>query len=271
MSILSPSAAWSSWGLRRENSNGLCLANLEMKTPLEPPPNWGDDPISDYLENAQRNRFGTFVLMPKEFKLLTLIDRLILDMIDKWQDPTHRLELFFLFRSHSAFRVSCQNALSGAAVETYVSIRSCIEFAGYCLMIFEKPELKQVWMSRHDSDACRTEVRNAFTAGKMLSSVTRFDAKLGGNMGKLYDMCIDLGAHPNERSISSNTLVQEEGSIVNHFQIYLHPMSMQLNFAIKTVARVGFLVSEVSTFLFPERALAIDYPNRSTEITAQLV
>lgn len=165
---------------------------------LRQPPHWSEDPFTEYFDNAHHNRFATFVNQNAQFALLHKIDLLLWDLLEKWENPKHHLELFLLFRSHSAFRVSCQNVLAGQITESYVSIRSCLEFAGYAVMILNQPDLATIWLSRHDNEASLQNVRDTFTFGKMRTSVATYCPKMANNLTTLYNLTIDFGAHPND-------------------------------------------------------------------------
>jgi hypothetical protein len=52
-------------------------------------------------------------------------------------------------RCQYAYKAAAGMSLSGQAVEAFVMARSCLEYAGYALTIFNKPELESVFTNRH--------------------------------------------------------------------------------------------------------------------------
>ena len=89
-------------------------------------------------------------------------------------------------------------------------------------------------------------------------------------MSDLYETSIDFGAHPNERAIGASALVEEAGGNVKMMQIQLHGKGVQLDFALKHTARVGLMICEIAAYLFPGRAIEINYPEKTKGVRSTL-
>lgn len=243
-----------------------------MKDPehLPPPPDWGKDELTAYLEGAQRNRYASFVRKRDEFDKLLAIDTLVLEFLKDWENPKPFLELQLLFRAHSAFRVSCQNALAGQVVETFGSCRLCLEFAAYATLILSRPELGEVWLSRHDDETSLKAVRNAFTVKALREAIASFDQKLARIFGELYETSIDFGAHPNERGFSASALMEEMPGKTKYSQIYMHGDPLTLSLGLKNAARVGMMLAHLASIILPERAIKIEFAKRAPELSEGL-
>ena len=87
-----------------------------------PPPGWGTDALTAFLDDARRNRFATFANKP-EFKRLIKLDACFLRVVTDWLNPKDLLAPFLLMRSHSAFRAACEHAAAGQVVEVFPQIR----------------------------------------------------------------------------------------------------------------------------------------------------
>ena len=54
-----------------------------------PPPSWGKDPLTRYLEDAYRNRWASFALKQSASRLLVRIDRCYVTALADWANPEH--------------------------------------------------------------------------------------------------------------------------------------------------------------------------------------
>jgi len=112
-------------------------------------------------------------------------------------------ELFFFLKAHSSFLAAIGLAIGTQIPEAYMVLRGVVENSLYGLYIHKKPELAEIWLSRHESEANKKALKEKFKIGDMLSLLETTDSKLGKISRSLYERTIDYGAHPNERSLSS--------------------------------------------------------------------
>ena len=118
----------------------------------QPPPQWGEDNLSAFIENAIENTFATFHNKKKEYKLLKEIDGCFQELIPNLINRPEVTPIMLMARSHSSFRGAVCLALSGQCAETFVLLRNCIECAMYALKIYKTPQLEVIWLRRHDDE-----------------------------------------------------------------------------------------------------------------------
>jgi hypothetical protein len=138
------------------------------------------------------------------------------------------------------------------------------------VLIQSRPELSKIWFGRHNDEAGLKAVRKEFTVGAIREAIGKSSAKLEKVFGELYDTSIDFGADPNERAFSSSALIEERNGLKFVSQIYLHDKNLMLKFGLKNTARVGVMLTELASFVVPERATEIVYPNQVAELLKHL-
>lgn len=231
-----------------------------MKDPLrsgradQKPSGWGGTNLTAFMEEAYKNRWATFVRKREAFQKLDGIDKCFDTGLSKWTDPTHPISALLFFRSHAAFRAACEHALAGQCSEFYPLARACLEYSAYALHMALTPGLEEVWLKRHDGEAELKEVRANFHNGAVLASIRTRNRHAADVFGELYQQCIDLGAHPNERGVTGSLeIVDREDGGKEFLQIYLHGDGVRLDHTLLVAARVGISALEVVQETFPER------------------
>jgi hypothetical protein len=66
----------------------------------------------------------------------------------------------------------------------------------------------------------------------------------------MYQRTIDLGGHPNERSVTGNMSIIEEPDRRTMLQIMPHKDGPQLDFALRTVAQCGMISLELLEVIY---------------------
>jgi hypothetical protein len=84
-------------------------------------------------------------------------------------------------------------ALAGQVVEVFPILRSVLEYAGYCLLLRETPELESVFIRRHFSTKGKQKQKEVFTIGAAKVAVRRRDTKLADVFVENYERSIDFG------------------------------------------------------------------------------
>jgi hypothetical protein len=219
----------------------------------QPPPRWGADLLSAFIDNALANIFATFVHKPIQYKYILDVDSCFYKAASNLSNPTDFVAAFLLLRSHSAYRAACRLALSGQAAESYVVLRSCLEYAIYALHINKNSPLAELWLQRHADDASLRAMRNEFQHAKVIRTLQRTDAKLCDSIALLYERTIDFGGHPNERAVTGSMEINSGGNSKEYLQIYLHSDGLALEHALKTTAQCGLGSLLVFQCIYPER------------------
>lgn len=139
------------------------------------------------------------------------------------------------------------------ATDIYPTLRSILETAGYALLIYDTPELAKVWLERHTSEKELADVKAKFTVGAVKRAVKAKDAGLLTIFEKLYETTIDMGAHPNERSLTgSMTLTEDEKQKIFNVE-YIQGNSLGVKVAMKTAAQVGLCALYMFQHMMKER------------------
>lgn len=205
---------------------------------------WGKDSLTEFLNMVRSNQNASFAIHRDASDLLVDLDAIFEKAGTSLTNPQNLVAPFFLYRSHSAFRAAIATALAGQSVETFVLLRSSLEFAGYGLYIHSDPKLEKIWFDRHENSASR--IASNFKMPKIRAAIKARDTRLDEVFNTLYTRCIDSGAHPNERAVHGSLAIQEEDGTNTLQQIYLHGEGTAWRAAMKATAEVGLC----SLFMF---------------------
>jgi len=229
---------------------------------LQPPPGWGHDRLSEFIELARRNTFATFVQATPVWKRLTMIDALFRRAIDALNNSRAWFAGFFLLRSHASYLGGVRLSTSGQLGEAYMVFRGCLENALYGLFIHEHPDLRSVWLRRHEDEASKQRVRDEFKIGLMFDLLDTKETTTGGVARSLYDRTIDCGAHPNEMALTSVLRQTESPESVRFDVNYLSDASTPaLSLCLKTNTQVGVCSLRIFRLVIPERFTILGLAN----------
>ena len=103
-------------------------------------------------------------------------------------------------------------ALSGQAAKSFVMMRSCLEYAGYALAIFNEPGLEDVFTDRHVISADMRAQKQSFRISEIKKVIEAFDPKLADLFQIFYDRSIDFGGHPNPHATFSTMQILSDSS-----------------------------------------------------------
>jgi hypothetical protein len=105
------------------------------------PAGWGADKLSEFFEAARQQQFATFANFQWAYAILREIDDCLFVAASNLNQPQDVLGAILLIRSHSAYRAACATATATQLPETFVLLRSGLEYAGYALHISKTPAL----------------------------------------------------------------------------------------------------------------------------------
>jgi hypothetical protein len=215
-----------------------------------PPPGWGNDELTKFLQHTHENQHATFFHKHQPTAKLIAIDAEFVKVSKGWLNPSSEVVAMLFLRSHAAFRTACGLAMSGQAVEAFVQCRAMLENAAYAAHIHCKPVLAKVWLDRHQSDADMKASRKAFRHEEIVASLTAANAHAGRRFEDMYQKMIDLGGHPNERSVTGNMQMIEEPDRRVMLATMLHGDGIYLDHALKTVAQCGMISLEMLEIVY---------------------
>ncbi len=240
----------------REAEEGQAMTDETDKgRPLaekRPPPGWAADELTEFLDRARHNQWATFFNKPA-VKTLIAIDALFATVSKDWHNPGNQIGANLVLRCHAAFRASAGLAMSGQATDSYVQCRSVLESAAYAVHIHLEPELGRVWLARHQDAASHVAQRKAFMFGNVQKSVERANIHAAQRLAELYQRVIDLGGHPNERSVTANIQITKEKGRRTMLSISQHGDGPQLDHALMSVAQCGMVSLEMLQVVFGAR------------------
>jgi hypothetical protein len=210
--------------------------------------------LEQFFDIVRSNQRANRVRFPEWYDIIERIDGCLAragkDLITR---PTHIMTASLLFRCQYAFKTAAALALAGQVVEAFVMQRSVLEHAGYCLLIFEKPELENVFLGRHISVEQMKEQKDAFKIGLVKAAIQRFNAPLADIFGENYQHSIDFGAHPNPAAVLSATISGECDGEHGIATLATATDPKTVVFVLKSTARVGLTALGVLEEVFKER------------------
>ncbi len=226
---------------------------LSRRVSREVPVSWGKDPLSEFWDMAGSNVVTNFANNPPDLKRLRKVDTAFLKIVEHQRQPRNVVVSLLLISAHTAFRAASNIIMSGMPTQSYPLIRNVLEHAGYAAMIARDPALGEVWLRRHDSPETKKKQRNMFSTTAMKAAVGAFDTALLKRWDYLYEYTIDFGGHPNERSLTSNLEIDDEGPTKTYKVQYLQGDTLFVQGAMKNLARAGLTALFTFQHTMPER------------------
>jgi len=238
---------------------------------MQSPQGWGEDDLSAFVEQAERNTRATFANLKQWFTLLRNTDSLF---IGATQIPCdwggNPLPALLLMRAQASFRGAVRLAMSGQLPEAYMVTRGCIENSLYAAYVRSNDRRAEIWLRRNDSADSRNLVRKTFVYGELLTHLRVVDAATADRVDLLYQFAIDSGAHPNELSISANTTISEVSNGVRFDLKYLNTDPLPLKLCLKKTAQAGLASIEVFQVSFPQEFMSNGLTARLHELCRKL-
>ena len=226
--------------------------------PNVPPPHWGDDYLTSFIQTATNAAWATYVqpdTRPSLLKL-TAVDKAFSSGINALNGHTPNFFVgLMLVSAHAAFRGAAEFAPQGRTCESMVLMRSCLEYAMYGVHFHRNPELIEVWAHRGDGEVQKKVVRKNFKTIEMLDGITSINNAIGSRAKHLYELTIDMGAHPNEVGFFGRLSITDapdpSGKL---FQVkYLQGGEPAQPHAMKAVGQVGVCTLECFWLVYRER------------------
>ncbi|HUJ19313.1 MAG TPA: hypothetical protein VL197_15115 [Nitrospirota bacterium] len=219
----------------------------------EPPPGWGSDNLTKYLDDARHNAYASFHNLRDEYRRLSDIDTAFRKAIDSLLNTADWFAAFFLLRSHSSFLAGLSLSMSGQVPEGYACLRLALENSLYGFYLSKNPSSQITWLNRHESAEAKKKVRDEFKIRALLASLKTSNPAEGTVVEALYDRTIDYGAHPNERALMQNLRMEKSADGVQFQVAYLTDDTMAFRLLVKTVAQVGVCSLEIFRLIYRER------------------
>ena len=217
------------------------------------PENWAQDELTKFIDQANCNVVATYDKDENEYPVVSSIDEIFLTIVRALLNPQAIVEAIILMRSHAAYRAAAWLAMAGMNPEVFVQARSCLEYSLYALHMNQNPGLDEVWLRRHDNEATLKKSKNEFRFGQVIDDLEAEDPQNAEVARILYERSIDFGAHPNERSITANLLMEKGSDGIKIQQTTLGGGTVQQRHSLKTTAQVGLCSLYIFRLIFRER------------------
>lgn len=224
-----------------------------MNSVKPPPQGWGRDALTSFLHLAYENQWATFVNLPVDFAKLSEIDAVYAACSDDWKDPKDHLAALMLIRSHAAYRAACGLSLSCQTGEVFAIARVCLEYAGYALRIAREDGAAEIWLRRHDDERARKKAKGAFSHESVRRTLAAADRNLVASYAELYDSCIDFGAHPNEKALTSNLRIDKTAQEIRYDALFLNANLSSIHHSMLMLTRIGVCSLCIFEIIFPDR------------------
>jgi hypothetical protein len=150
--------------------------------------------------------------------------------------------------------------------ETFVLIRAALEAAAYALHIDRNPKLAEIWLRRHDDAQTKQAAKSEFTIARVRSTLCKADRGADDAFGGLYELSIDFGGHPNEKSVTVSTSYEkvEGGTAYKHF--YVTDDEKRIDFVMRSVAQAGVCALVILQNVFSARFELLGIRHRILEL-----
>ncbi len=187
------------------------------------PRNWGNDRLSDFLRQAEQNKWAVYERHQSLWQASVEIELLYQRVFEALAYPSNQTSVALFARSVPIWRQSLSMAMSGAFMEAYTLLRLTLEFSIYAAFLELAPDKVRTWANRDDDLECLKQVRNTFKITEMTSIIgDNMGLKLRNGIRELYDKAITFGAHPNVAGVLVSSAIITDGETRTLGMIGLH-------------------------------------------------
>lgn len=225
---------------------------IDAKLDTTVPPGWGGDLLSEYIDTTYQNTLASYANLRPEYNILYEIFLKFGKIIDHIQNPKDLYSSYFLMRVQCLFMGSISLSMAGQAYETYMVLRGCLEASLYGLYISQNSKMLQIWLDRENDHESKNRCRKAFSANNTLECLKKIDSEIFKITQRLYDITIDLGAHPNRNGMLSKIDMSKEDKTVIFKTKCLSGGDTEMFLSLKTCAQVGICSLQIFKNIFPQ-------------------
>ena len=224
-------------------------------------PTGNDDKSLDrFLEVVHSNQPINRARFPAQYQIIQRIDKCFVTV---GKHPSYKKPVLvgpIFLRSQYAYKTSAGMTLAGQVAESFVMMRSCLEYAGYALAMYADPRLEntpsreEVFVNRNVDEASLKAQKAEFQVGKIRGMIAAFDEKLAANFKLLYDRSIDYGGHPNPYGVLTGMNMEtKDEQLISITTLALTNDPIITMFAMKSVAQVGLCSLYIFQHMFESK------------------
>lgn len=214
---------------------------------------WGSDELTKFIDMANHNNIATLSNYPIYRRKYIEIHNIFKEGSELLKNTESLLSALLMLKTHCSFLGAVNLVTSGQISEAYMILRGCLESSLYAYFIFKDPSKKETWLTRHDNENTRKQMRKEFSYKNIFPILEAEDGVLSKNFNILYERTIDYGAHPNPKSLLTNMDEVKEGREIIYKLKYLQGNSDSLKLCLKVSAQAGVIVLEIINKIFSER------------------
>lgn len=208
------------------------------------------DNLIPFLELVSSNQKSNIARFPAQYEPIQRVNICLSTTGKNLVNPKPVMCGVLFLRCQYAYKAAAGMALSGQATKSFVMMRSCLEYAGYALAIFNEPGLENVFNNRHVSSADMQAQKQSFRISEIKKVIEAFDPKLADLFQIFYDRSIDFGGHPNPHATFSTMEILSDSSFT---ALALATDPQILKHAMKSVAQVELTVLFMFQHIFPAK------------------
>ena len=215
-------------------------------SPPKPQTSTKDKSLTGFIATVQRNQQGNLARFPVQYDLIRRVDKCFVDVSTHLAHAKPVFAAHMFLRSHYAYKTAASMTLAGQVPESFVMMRSCLEYAGYALAIFADPGMadaptrEEVFVNRHVDAATMKAQKEEFKIGKIVQEIAAHDLNLANIFQFLYQRSIDYGGHPNPHGMLTAMSIDKEGDkVASITSLALTVEPLPLEFAMKSASQVG--------------------------------
>lgn len=211
------------------------------------------DSLLKFFDAARMNQSANRINFPQLYEVIELVDDCFARAGADLMNPKPFTTITLLGRCQYAYKAAAGLALAGQVNETFVMLRSVLEYAGYCLAIYEKPMLQNVFLDRHNGETKMKAQKLAFQIGTVRTAIGRHDAALADTFDQLYRRTIDFGGHPNPYgSVSTTVFDEREGETTMKILAFSDDPPI-VKFGLMSTAQAGLTALGILRHVFKEK------------------
>lgn len=193
-----------------------------------------------------------------------------------WQHSSSAAPLVLCMNAYQFFLAGSRMALSGHCAAVFPLLRTALESAAYASLMMHKPELEEVWTSRHQSKKKKEDCSSAFTFKQAIKLLKDRAPDIHALATSAYEGAIDYGAHPNVIGVFGHVSIDDQRSdnfvAVNHVSLYganhietIRGFCACLDFGLAIIGIIALSSHEISDMLLDELSRLIEVKNAATE------
>jgi hypothetical protein len=215
--------------------------------------NRSPDSLSQFLYQAALKSHETIDAFHSQYSRLVDIDAAFVRIQENLDDSDEWFAALMFLRTHASYRATVRLAVSGQLPETYAILRATIENALYGLYLSRNKSSVDTWLQRNDSPRFKQLVRSEFTIASLMRLLKTLDQRTHGIAEHLYDLAIDMGAHPNQFSLTGNLRIEASVNKTLLKVAYLSGDALGIQVSLKTAAQLGVCCLSIFRHVFEKR------------------